>query len=150
MRGRGNEILLSISPLSTLRCFSPKVALLEARLSEALSTGKARGMEAEARGQELARVRQQLEATSSLLHKKEQYLDKVEQGVIRPLNKWYQVGAVGITSRDNCKRRWGVPREEGVREAVGAMPVSATATLASDRWSRWHCAFSSTSSSSQG
>lgn len=73
-----------------------QVALLETRLAEALSTSKSRAQEADVRGQELARLRQQLEAMAALLHKKEQYLDKVEQGVIRPLNKWYQVSRQGL------------------------------------------------------
>ena len=66
------------------------------RLAEAVSEGRAKALECEARQHELVLTRQQLEAAAGQLRRREGYLEKVEAGVIRPLNLWCEGGAGSI------------------------------------------------------
>ena len=89
-------------PTTTVRCTPSapapaapphlQVQFFDRRLAEATSEGRAKALECEARQHELLLTRQQLEAAAGQLRRREGYLEKVEAGVIRPLNKWYQVG----------------------------------------------------------
>lgn len=67
-----------------------QVQILERRYAESSSTSRARGLDLEARQHEVARLKQELEAVGGLLRRKEVYLEKVNQGVIQPLNEWYK------------------------------------------------------------
>ena len=77
-----------------------QVQFFDRRLAESVSEGRAKTLECEARQHELTLMRQQLEAAAGQLRRREGYLEKVEAGVIRPLNRWYQVrGGKGTWTR---------------------------------------------------